>query len=91
MSGRVFPTRPEDLTTVWLSEVLHENGIVDDVRVTGFAVEPMGELGKSSDVVRIRLEYNRESRHAPPSLIGKFPVQSVERVDSAIGYYYTEY
>ena len=73
MSTKIFPTRVEDLTNNWLTEVLHKNNISREVSVTGFSIGPVSAPGQTSNVVRIELEYNQQSPDAPSSLIGKFP------------------
>jgi len=73
MNTTVFPTKIEDLTNDWLTDVLHKNNIPDEVSVSGFSIGPVGAPGQTSNVVRIELEYNKHSPEAPPSLIGKFP------------------
>ncbi|MBW1848080.1 MAG: hypothetical protein JRJ27_13260, partial [Deltaproteobacteria bacterium] len=75
MVAEKFPTCVEDLSCEWLSKILHKSGIPDDVTVKNFSVDPVGDPGQTSDVVRIQLEYDKEVPKCPASLIGKFPVK----------------
>ena len=67
-----FPGSAGELTNEWLTEILRKNEIPEDVLITGFSVEPIGDPGATSEVVRIGLKYNKECAQAPDSLIGKF-------------------
>jgi hypothetical protein len=73
MNTTIFPTKIEDLTNGWLTDVLHKNNVPEDVFVSVFSIGPVGAPGQTSNVVRINLEYNKQSSEAPLSLIGKFP------------------
>ena len=79
-----FPKCVEDLSSEWLTEILHQRGIPGDVMVKAFSIEPVGDPGQSSEVVRIRLEYGEETTEAPSSLIGKFPAKFDESRQLAV-------
>jgi len=85
MATANFPTRVEDLSCEWLTEILHKSGSPFDVTVKGFSIEPVGDPGQSSEVVRILLEYGGETTEAPSSLIGKFPAKLDEARQLAVG------
>ena len=69
-----IPQRAEELTPEWLDEVLREGGYLDEGRVVGLDVEPMGEgLGFVGQVLRLRPTYEDAPAAAPVSLIAKLP------------------
>jgi thiamine kinase-like enzyme len=88
-----FPGSAGELTNEWLTGVLRKNEIPEDVLITGFTVEPIGDPGALSDVVRIGLKYNKECAQAPSSLIGKFRAESwlVWMYGHSAGLYYNEF
>jgi len=75
MSTAKFPTCVEELTCEWLSRILHKSAISDDVTVKNFSIGPVEDPGQTSDIVRIHLEYDKDSTMGPASLIVKFPAK----------------
>ncbi len=84
MTASKFPICVEDLSGEWLTDILHKSGYPSDTVVNGFSIEPVGDPGQSSEVVRIVLEYAGEAPSAPRSLIGKFPAKFDESRQLAI-------
>jgi len=75
MTSTTFPSRAEDLTSEWLTDILRASGVSDDVTVSGVSVAPVSDPGQTSQAVRIALEYEKAGPEAPSSLIGKFPTE----------------
>jgi thiamine kinase-like enzyme len=84
MAESSFPISVEDLSCEWLIEILQKSGNYGDVTVKAFSTEPVGEPGQSSEVVRILLDYGRETANVPGSLIGKFPAKFDESRQLAV-------
>lgn len=87
-----FPTTPDTLTSHWLSNALHDAGVLQDTRVHAVQIEPVGEQGQTSQVVRLTLSYDHEVNGAPNTLIAKLPSASkaVRAVQNALGSYARE-
>ena len=84
MAESRYPITVEDLSCEWLTEILQKSGNNGDVTVKAFSTEPVGEPGQSSEVVRILLDYGRETANVPGSLIGKFPAKYDESRQLAV-------
>ena len=70
------PSNPAELTGEWLTAALRAGGVISQARVTGAAVEAVGEQQAfAGQPVRVRLAYDRGERGAPASLIAKFPAE----------------
>ncbi len=69
-----IPAGPEEVTADWLTHALHEGGVLQRARVTGFETETISEgVGLIGQVLRIRPRYDRPEEGAPASLVAKFP------------------
>ena len=60
------------MTDSWLSDVLHEHGVLTDARVTEHTTTLLGQQGLTAVVARLELTYSSDEANAPRSLIGKF-------------------
>jgi hypothetical protein len=70
----VIPQRPEELTGEWLTGALREAGVLAGERVTDVVVEPFSDgQGIASQIVRLRLSYDRDGPGPPATLIAKLP------------------
>ncbi|WP_338465797.1 phosphotransferase [Novosphingobium sp. ZN18A2] len=69
-----FPAHPDALDVTWLTQRLHEAGLLGhDAAVTTARWEPIG-TGQVGDSVRIHLDYDR-ARAGPATLAAKFPAE----------------
>jgi hypothetical protein len=66
-----FPQRLRELTADWLTEVLRACGAVRSARVESVAFEPLGRF--TTELWRVRLNYEREEEGAPRSVVLKRP------------------
>jgi hypothetical protein len=83
-SLRPIPTRPEDVTSEWLSSVLSRNGF--DGVVAGFKTERFGEgAGMMSLLTRLELDY--ASGHGPASVVVKMPSESDANRATAVAFH----
>ena len=68
-----FPYEPEQLTTEWLTEILHQAGVLNRARVKSFEVKPLlGIQGTFSQNSIIAMTYDRVEKEAPQSVFAKF-------------------
>ena len=68
-----IPERHEDVNAEWLTEALRSGGVIDDQEVGNFQIEPLGdEVGRTSSLVRIAVEYDEPSKVLPNSMVAKF-------------------
>lgn len=72
MNKLTTPTRPENITPLWLTKALHSRRSQIDVSVTDISYEIIG-IGKGfmNQTARLSIEYNRDSGDFPLSLIAK--------------------
>ena len=88
----VIVTRPDDVTTQWMSEALASSGCLDDGGVvSGLSYNIIG-TGKMGDNARFVLEYSGDHVNAPASVIIKFPAEdeTARAMAGAQGAYYNE-
>ena len=88
-----IPSSPAELTGEWLTAALRAGGVISEARVTGAAVEAIGEAQAfAGQPVRVRLAYDRSERGAPASLVAKFPAQDprMRRALASLRWYETE-
>lgn len=69
---RAIPESPEALTPAWLTRVLRERGGIAEATITAIASEPIGMIGWSTHLARLRLAYDRVILGVPTTLIAKF-------------------
>ncbi len=78
MPEKEIPASPDDITPEWLTNVLTENDIITNARVTSFKLESFGLLGGFvGEVVRLHLLYEPITIKEPSSLVAKFPSSDV--------------
>lgn len=68
-----FPTRVEEIDADWLTRALRADGLLSEGRVASLELEPLGEPGQASVVVRVRPEYQDAPETAPATMIAKLP------------------
>lgn len=73
-----LPTKAADITSPWLTDVLHDSGaLAPQSSVSNVAWEPLGEgAGMMSDLALLRLSYANEGGSAPATLVVKLPAES---------------
>jgi hypothetical protein len=71
-SNSTIPQRPEDLTADWLTDALRASGVLASARVTDVEAQREGQ-GLGSQLLRLRLRYDRSESGAPETLIAKLP------------------
>jgi hypothetical protein len=69
-----IPRCIEDITPEYLTGALRTRGLIRDAAVTGCQCESIGVgVGFLGQLARIRLDYDRDERRAPRTLIAKMP------------------
>jgi aminoglycoside/choline kinase family phosphotransferase len=74
-----IPTRPEEITTVWLTKVLRSAGFLGETAVVSLSVEPMNGAGVVGQMARLKPVFRPLSYHLPTSFIAKFSLADPER------------
>jgi fructosamine-3-kinase len=64
-----LPGHPNEITPAWLTKILRTSGAIEQARVVSVRVEQIGTF--SSELLRLRLTYDRLETGAPTSLILK--------------------
>ena len=67
-----IPLNAQSVTPEWLTTALRERGIISNAVVTAIAVEPITDIGITSQLARLHLTYDRNDSHAPHSMVAKF-------------------
>ena len=76
MTRFATPTSLQDITSLWLTEALHSQGSQIDACVTRYSVEVIGEgKGFINQLARLSIEYDRQSRDLPHSIVVKLPTR----------------
>ncbi|MEP5569516.1 MAG: phosphotransferase [Halioglobus sp.] len=88
----VIVTRPDDVTTQWMSEALANSGHLDSGIVVSWLSYDIIGTGKMGDNARFVLEYSGDHHKAPESVIIKFPAEdeTARAMAGAQGAYYNE-
>ncbi len=74
MTGSSIPRNLEEITPLWLTQVLKDAGTASDARVTGYSTEPVAdETGFMNQLFRLHLEYDTERPDAPRTVMVKLP------------------
>lgn len=74
MSGSTIPLAMDQITAPWLTQALHDGGVLGDGRVAAVVCEPVGQgVGLLCQIFRLRIEYGGNAGDAPPTLIAKLP------------------
>ncbi len=83
-----LPRFPEGLTPAWLNDVLHREGLIDDdTNVTQVTQVQVGDgTGMMSELMRLKLAYDREDAQGPRSLVAKYPSQNPTNREIAMSY-----
>jgi hypothetical protein len=89
----MFPTNPNELDALWLTQVLSRAPEFTGLKIASLAVEKLGGVdGYFGQAVRVRLGYEEGSRSGPVTLIAKFAAidQSVRKLAASAGHYERE-
>jgi thiamine kinase-like enzyme len=73
-----FPRTIDEITPEWLTQALRESGAVRASRVESFSHTPL-EGGVSSEVLRLKLEYDSKEENAPDFVVAKLALVDDER------------
>lgn len=74
-----IPNSAEALTADWLTEALRSTQTIQAACVTDVRLEPIGDVeGFMGELTRLILTYDRPEKHAPKSLIAKFPTNDLK-------------
>ena len=74
-----IPTRPEEITAVWLTKALRTSQIIETATVTDTRLESVGDIeGFLAVLVRVHLTYDQLEAKAPITLIAKLPTADLE-------------
>jgi hypothetical protein len=86
------PPDPDSITPDWLTTSLYEAGVVDRARVTSIQSGPVGQMGMTGQISRLRISYDKAEPGAPRSLLAKFSAQNPEirATVHSIGFYERE-
>jgi hypothetical protein len=67
-----FPAHADEIIPEWLTRVLRAAGAVQSSRVTSVQSGPVGQLGFTGQLRRLRVSYDKPEPGAPRSLVAKF-------------------
>ena len=73
-----FPRTLDEITPEWLTQVLRESGAIHEARVESFSHSIL-EGGVSSEVLRLKLEYDFKEENAPEFVVAKLALVNEER------------
>lgn len=78
MSIDPLPATPADITSEWLTEVLHAHGVLPaEAAVASIDRTPVGEgVGMLSEIEFLALTYDGDAGDPPASIVAKFPTQN---------------
>ena len=80
-----IPPSPEAITSEWLTAALTPTGSLDGAKVNGFDAETIGVgAGFLGKLARLTLQYDRDAKAAPRTVVAKFPVLDVESREIAM-------
>ena len=76
---RPLPKSPTEITTEWITAVLHKSGALQaSAEVSEIVQEPLGEgVGMLSELALLTLSYTGDADEAPSTLVVKFPTLNV--------------
>jgi hypothetical protein len=72
------PADSDGITLDWLAAALREAGAICDARVTSIQSGPVGHMGLTGQLRRLRISYDKAEPGAPSSLLAKFSAQNPE-------------
>jgi hypothetical protein len=86
------PADTDEITPDWLTAALREAGAIDHARVTSIQSGPVGHMGMTGQLRRLRLSYDKAEAGAPRSLLAKFSAlhPEVRATVHSIGFYERE-
>ena len=86
------PADTDEITQEWLTAALHQAGALDQARVTSIQSAPIGQLGFTGQIRRLRISYDKPEPCAPRSLVAKFSAThpEVRAVVHSMGFYERE-
>jgi Uncharacterized oxidoreductase dhs-27/Ecdysteroid kinase-like family len=86
------PADTDEITQEWLTAALHQAGALYQARVTSIQSAPIGQLGFTGQIRRLRISYDNHEPAAPQSLVAKFSATHSEARAAvhSIGFYERE-
>jgi hypothetical protein len=87
------PADSDGITSDWLTTALREAGAISHVRVTSIQSGPVGHMGMTGQLRRLRISYDKAAEPgAPRSLLAKFSARDpeVRTTVHSIGFYERE-
>jgi hypothetical protein len=66
------PADSDGITPDWLTTALRDAGAIDHARVTSIQSGPVGHMGLTGQLRRLRISYDKAEPGAPSSLLAKF-------------------
>jgi hypothetical protein len=72
------PADSDGITLDWLTAALREAGAIYHARVTSIQSGPVGHMGLTGQLRRLRISYDKAEPGAPSSLLAKFSAQNPE-------------
>jgi hypothetical protein len=87
-----IPVGPHDLTASWMTTALRAEGTIGDAAVVAVDVGPVGEVGMTGQIFRVRMRYDDAPAGAPGSVVAKLSGASPEVRDvvHSMGFYARE-
>ena len=67
-----IPTNSDEITASWLTTALRGAGVIDLARVVSFEVSPVGQIGMTGQIMRLRFGFDENEAGAPESVVAKF-------------------
>jgi hypothetical protein len=86
------PADSDGITPDWLTAVLRDVGAISHARVTSIQSGPVGHMGMTGQLYRLRIGYDKVEPGAPRSLLAKFSARhpEVRATVHSIGFYERE-
>lgn len=85
-----IPTVPKELTVEWLTAALRNNAVINQASVKSFALAALdANQGMTGQLLRVTLTYDSEEKHAPRSLIAKFPTTDLQALEFTFTWTYS--
>ena len=87
-----LPADSEAITPDWLTAALREAEAISHARVTSIQSGPVGHIGMTGQLYRLRISYDKAESAAPRSLLAKFFARhpEVRATVHSIGFYERE-
>jgi hypothetical protein len=86
------PADSDGITPDWLTAALRDAGAIDHARVTSIQSGPVGHMGLTGQLRRLRISYDKAEPVAPRSLLAKFSplYPEIRTAVHAMGFYERE-